>query len=161
MTSNDQATLYTLGDRGHTLRWVNDVRGRRVTDKNGDGIGRVADLLVDEREDKIRFLLVEHGGFLGFGATKTLIPVEAITTVTLDAVSVNQSRERVAATPGYDPDLIDQRPYQATNYLHYGYIPYWSQGYTYPSGLANLAERSSLASLGDGTGSSHHRLWPS
>jgi len=68
MTQNQTASLYTLGDRGQTVDGAaNDVRGRQVKDNNGDGVGKLADLLVDDQEDKVRFLLVEHGGFLGFG----------------------------------------------------------------------------------------------
>lgn len=139
MTQNHNATLHLLGDRGRTVDGsANDVRGREVKDKNGDGIGRVADLLVDDREEKVRFLLVEHGGFLGFGETKSLIPVDAITKITEDDVVVDQSRERVAAAPGYTPDLVDDRPHHTSIYSHYGYAPYWGGGYMYPSGLAML-----------------------
>jgi PRC-barrel domain len=42
----------------------------------------VEDLLIDDRERKVRFLLVEHGGFLGLGETKSFIPVNAITRIT-------------------------------------------------------------------------------
>lgn len=136
MTSNDNATLYTLGDRGQTVAGsANDIRGREVKDKDGAGIGKVADLLVDDREKKVRFLLVEHGGFLGFGETRTLIPVDAVTKVTEKAVFTDQSRECVASAPGYAPDLVDDRPYHASIYSHYGYVPYWGQSYLYPSGL--------------------------
>lgn len=127
MTNNDEASLYTLGDHGETVDGLaNDVRGREVKDKDGVGIGKVVDLLVDDRENKVRFLLVEHGGFLGFGETKSLIPVDAVTGFTEDEVFTNQSRERVASAPGYDPDLIDDRPYHSHIYNHYGVLPYWS-----------------------------------
>ncbi len=139
MASNEQPTLYTLGDRGQTIDGsANDVRGRTVKDKDGEGIGKVADLLVDDREDKVRFLLVEHGGFLGFGETKSLIPVDAVTKVTEDEVFIDQSRDRVASAPGYSPDLVDDRPYHSSVYSHFGYIPYWGPGYMYPTGLAVL-----------------------
>ena len=139
MTKNDTATLYVLGDRGQTVDGsANDVRGRQVKDKDGEGIGKVADLLVDDRENKVRFLLVEHGGFLGFGETKSLIPVDAVTKVTEDDVCVDQSRERVAAAPGYTPDLVNDRAHHASIYGHYGYAPYWGQGYMYPSGMAMM-----------------------
>ncbi len=136
MTSNDEnATLYTLGDRGQTVDGsTDDVRGREVKDKDGEGIGKVADLLVDDREEKVRFLLVEHGGFLGFGEEKTLIPVDAVTKITESEVFIDQSGERVAAAPGYDPNLVDDRPYHASIYSHYGYTPFWGGGYLYPVG---------------------------
>jgi sporulation protein YlmC with PRC-barrel domain len=90
MTENHSATLYTLGDHGQTVdRSANGVRGRHVKDKDGEGIGKVADLLVDDREKKVRFLLVEHGGFLGFGETTSLIPVDAVTKTTEHHVFVD------------------------------------------------------------------------
>jgi sporulation protein YlmC with PRC-barrel domain len=139
MAENHNATLYILGDRGQTIKGPgNDVRGRQVKDKNGDGVGKVADLLVDDRENKVRFLLVEHGGFLGFGETKSLIPVDAVTRIAQDDVFVDQSRERVATAPGYTPDLVDDRPYHSRIYGHYGYTPYWEAGDMYPSELAML-----------------------
>lgn len=130
MTSNDNATLYTLGDRGQTVDGlVNDVRGREVQDADGTGIGRVTDLLIDDQEKKVRFLLVEHGGFLGFGEKKSLIPVEAITKITEHEVLIDQSREKVASAPAYAPDLVDDRPHHSSVYDHYGYPPYWGLYY--------------------------------
>lgn len=133
MTGNENSTLYTLGDRGQTVEGsVNDVRGREVKDKDGEVIGKVADLIVDDREDKVRFLLVEHGGFLGFGEKKTLIPVDTVTSVTEDEVVVDQSSKRIATAPGYDPDLIEDRTYHSSIYGYYGFTPYWGPGYIYP-----------------------------
>ncbi len=132
MATKHNATLYVLGDRGQPVDGsVNDVRGREVKDKNGDGIGKVADLLVDDQENKVRFLLVEHGGFLGFGETRSLIPVDAITNITENHVAVDQSRERVAAAPPYTPDLVDDRPYHASISSYYGYAP-WGVGDGFP-----------------------------
>ncbi len=136
MTTKRNASLYTLGDRGQTIDGsANDVRGRRVKDTNGEGIGKVADLLVDDQENEVRFLLVEHGGFLGFGETKSLIPVDAVTKITASEVYVDQSRERVAAAPGYHPDLLHDRPHQESVYSHYGYTPYWGPGYLRAGGM--------------------------
>jgi sporulation protein YlmC with PRC-barrel domain len=135
MATQDSATLYILGGRGQTVDGsANDVRGRHVKDKNGDSIGKVADLLMDSRQNKARFLLVETGGFLGVGDTKSVIPVDAITKITEHDVFVDQSRERIAAAPAYDPDLVDDRVYHASIYDHYGYKAFWSEGYADPTG---------------------------
>ncbi|OFE18366.1 hypothetical protein BA895_12080 [Humibacillus sp. DSM 29435] len=136
MTSNDDTTLYALGDRGQTIDGsANDVRGREVKDADGAGIGTIDDLLIDGPESKVRFLLVEHGGILGFGQSKTMIPVDAVTNVTEDAVFVDLSKDRVASAPGYAPDLVHDRTYHASIYNHFGYEPYWGAGYLYPVGL--------------------------
>ncbi len=133
MTTHDNATLYALGDRGQTVDGsANDVRGRQVKDHAGKAIGKVADLIVDDQDKKVRFLLVDHGGFLGFGGTHTMIPVDAVSDVTHDEVVIDQSCDRIASAPGYAPDLIDDRPYQAQLYSHYGYTPYWGLGYAGP-----------------------------
>ncbi|MDQ2851877.1 MAG: PRC-barrel domain-containing protein [Actinomycetota bacterium] len=136
MTHSDSATLYTLGDRGQAVDGsANDVRGREVRDRDGVGIGRVADLLIDDQEKKVRFLLVEHGGFLGFGDTKTLIPVDAVTKITEHEVFIDQSHERVASAPGYAPDLVDDRDHHTSVYSHYGHTPHWSHDYVSPPRL--------------------------
>ncbi len=133
MTTTDNVTLYTLGDHGQTIDGsANDVRGREVKDEDGNSVGKIADLLVDDLEQKVRFLVVEHGGFLGVGEKKTLLPVDTVTKINGGEVLINQSAERVAAAPGYHPDLIDDRPHHADVYRHYGCPPYWGPGYVYP-----------------------------
>lgn len=111
---------------------ADDIRGRKVEDNEGKDLGKVHDLLIDDREHKVRFLLVEHGGFLGVGETKSFIPVDAITKITAHDVFIDHSREHVALAPAYDPDLVDDRAYHSALYGHYGYVPYWGTGYSYP-----------------------------
>jgi sporulation protein YlmC with PRC-barrel domain len=103
-----------------------------VLDRAGEEIGKVEDLLIDEQERKVRFLDVGSGGFLGIGETKFLLPVEAVTRIAEDSIEVNQSRERVAAAPRYDPDLVE-RTYLSDLYGYYGYrTPFWDAAYAYP-----------------------------
>ncbi len=109
-----------------------DIRGRKVKDKDGKDLGKVHDLLIDDQEHKARFLLVEHGGFLGLGETKSFIPVEAITKITADDVFIDHTRDHVAEAPPYDPEFIDDRSYHGRVYGHYGYTPYWGVGFTDP-----------------------------
>jgi len=113
-----------------------DFRGHRVVDKNGKDIGEVDDLILDRVEAKVRFLEVASGDLFGFGHAKALIPVEAITHISDKVVSIDQTRQHVAAAPRYDPDLIPQRVedqgYVRAMYRHYGVLPYWRPGYVYP-----------------------------
>ncbi len=133
MTTNSSATISKLTDSGKTITpAADDIRGRTVKDKDGEALGKVRELLIDDREQKVRFLLVEHGGFLGFGETMSFIPVDDISEITDKVVSINHTREHVAAAPPYDPELIDDRSYHGNVYGHYGYTPYWGPGYSYP-----------------------------
>jgi sporulation protein YlmC with PRC-barrel domain len=131
-TTVETASIIRLGDAKLTVAdRAEDVRGRKVVDSGGDEMGTVDDLLVDEREHKVRFLEVASGGFLGLGETKVLVPVDAISDVRSDEVRINQSRQRVAGAPRYDPQLVD-RDYLGQLYGYYGYPPHWGPGYVYP-----------------------------
>ena len=72
-------------------------------------VGKVHDVFVDDRERKARFLLVEHGGFLGIDEKQSFIPVDAISRTTSDDVYINDTRDHVAEAPGYDPGLVNDR----------------------------------------------------
>jgi CBS domain-containing protein/sporulation protein YlmC with PRC-barrel domain len=126
------ARLVRLSDTNLTLaEQAEDIRGLKALDLAGEELGTVNDLFIDEQERKVRFLEVSSGGFLGLGATKFLLPVDAISRITPDVVHINQSRERVAGAPRYDPTLVEER-YASDVYSHYGYPPYWGEDYHYP-----------------------------
>ena len=109
-----------------------DIRGRKVLDSAGDEIGKVDDLLIDDREGRVRFIEVAFGGFLGLGETKVLLPVETVTGVRDEHVEVNQDRARLMGAPKYDPELVEH-PYLSQLYGYYGYrTPFWDPAYIYP-----------------------------
>jgi len=117
-------TLSRLGDNDKTVSSSEeDIRGRTVRDKDGQELGRVDGLLVDDVEHRVRFMEVATGGFLGLGESKTLIPVEAITQITADEVRISHTREHVAGAPRYDPELTVMRDasYWSGLYPYYGY----------------------------------------
>ena len=133
MSINTNSSLSKLSETGQTVANADDdIRGRNVKAKDGSDLGTVDDLLIDDQERKVRFLRVEHGGFLGFGDTKSFIPVDAITRITKDDVFIDRSREQVAAAPRYDPDLVSQLGFYGDLYGHYGIMPFWGLGYAYP-----------------------------
>ncbi len=132
MTMPDRAMFVRLGDTNMTPADPSqDIRGRKVIDANGADIGDIDDLLIDDTEKKVRFLQVASGGFLGIGERKLLIPVDAIKQIDAKTVRIDRAREHVAAAPEYDPKLVDQT-YVDSVYRHYGVMPYWTMGYTYP-----------------------------
>ena len=129
------STLRRLREIGETVeRPDEDVRGRKVLDHAGTRVGTVDGLMVDDAQNKVRFLRVEAGGFLGIGATHLMIPVDAITGVTADAVTIDRAGEQLRGAPGYDPTLINEpdEHYWGNVYGYYGYAPYWGMGYMYP-----------------------------
>ena len=116
-------TLRKLQNLGRTVSSADeDIRGRMVKDKDGQDVGTIDDLLVDAAAQKVRFMEVASGGFLGLGETKSLIPVEAITRITEHDVYIGHTREHVAGAPPYDPELVkEDAGYFFGLYPYYGY----------------------------------------
>ena len=101
-----------------------DIRGRMARDQDGRDLGTIEGLLIDEAERKVRFMEVGSGGFLGLGESKSLIPVEAITRLTPDAVYIGHTLEHVAGAPRYDPKLMHtELEYFINLFPYYGYPP--------------------------------------
>ena len=132
-TSDIPGSLVRLADTDRTVADPDaDVRGRTALDSDGARIGTVEDLLVDEDEDRVRFLRIGSGGFLGVGRDHFLVPVDAVTAVGRETVIVSRDRYRLRDVPGYDPELTYARDYYADVYGWWGHSPYWSPGYTVP-----------------------------
>jgi len=132
--TNDARRLVKLGDTELTVADPReDIRGRTVVDKAGEEIGRVDALLIDDQEQKVRFLQVASGGFLGLGERTFLLPVDAIVRIDNDRVFVDQTRERIAGAPPYDPSLAADPGHYGDVYGYYGYPPFWAPGYAYPA----------------------------
>ncbi len=134
MANTTRSALVQLSDADMTIADTSiDVRGRRVLDKLGDELGNVDGLLMDQQEQKVRFLQVAAGGFLGIGERHFLIPVDAVTNVDSEHVHVDQTRERVVGAPAYDPNVVPEATYYDDLYGYYGYGSYWGPGYVYPA----------------------------
>lgn len=117
--------LTRLEDHGLTVAHDDaDVRGRRVRDKYGKDIGKVVDLLIDLEDRRVRLLQVDHGGILGFGAQSSFIPVDAVTRITSDTVTIDQTDRRVASAPSYTPEIGVANSSYGTLWGYYGYIPF-------------------------------------
>ncbi len=122
--ANEQIGLVKLGDSDLALEdKTQDTRGLDAYDESGEEIGTVEELYVDEAENKVRFLEVGAGGFLGLGEKRFLIPVEAVRQVEEDRVTIDQSREKISGSPAYEPGVVPRPDYQRSVYDHYDY-PY-------------------------------------
>lgn len=127
------ARLIRLSDTDQTVADpAADVRGRTVHDSNGEDIGTVDDLLIDDEERRVRFLRIGSGGFLGIGKDHFLVPVDAVTSVEPEKVTVSRTRATLGSVPVYDPELADDPAYYASLYGWWGYGPFWAPGYSYP-----------------------------
>ena len=122
MAYNDQSSLVKLGDSNFVLEnRAQDIRGLDVYDRDGREIGSVEGLYVDSEEREVRFLDVGAGGFLGIGEKHFLIPLEAITDIDGEGVTVDQGREKVTDSPALPTNVVPAADYQREVYDYYGY----------------------------------------
>ncbi len=133
--NDSDSILRKLQDSGETVaNPADDVRGRNVVDNGGTKVGTVDGLMIDDAQKKVRFLRVEAGGFLGLGATHLMIPVDAISRITDDEVTIDRSGDHLKGAPRYDPALAAEldEGYWGGVSTYYGFMPYWGLGYRYP-----------------------------
>jgi sporulation protein YlmC with PRC-barrel domain len=133
METSANVVLLKLSDTDLTLADpAQDIRDRNVVDSAGQEIGRIDDLIIDNHEKRVRFLRVATGGFLGVGAQKFLIPIDAVTRIDKNTVHINRTREHLSGAPVYDPKLVLDDTHLDRLYGYWGYPPFWTAGYTYP-----------------------------
>jgi sporulation protein YlmC with PRC-barrel domain len=101
-----------------------------VHDMDNVRIGEVDDLIVDTDAGRVRFLVLGHGGFLGLGRSRHLVPVDAIQEVvggsTAPTVFLNVPGAMLDDAPRGE-DLEEGSLFIVSRY--YGYEPFWSEGY--------------------------------
>jgi sporulation protein YlmC with PRC-barrel domain len=118
-----EANLVKLSDSDIRLDepWQ-DIRELDVYDIDGEQIGSVEDLYVEQEANRPRFLDVSAGGFLGIGKKHFLVPVEEVSReVSEDRVTVNRYREKVLDSPEFDPEEVPKRDLQQAIYAYYGH----------------------------------------
>lgn len=126
MSPPTTGTLQPLGTTDRTVADPEaDVRGRAVVARDGRRMGRVDDLLIDAQADQVLFLRVAEGGFLGFGARHSLVPVQAVVAVHRNRVEVDPGRGARGDVPGYDPELAPVPACYGNVYGWWGLAPFW------------------------------------
>lgn len=79
--------------------------GMPVDDMHGQRIGEVHDLIVDTHDGKVRYAVIDAGGFLGLGEHRTAVSLRNLDAILEpDRVRVDMTREQLQRYPGYPPD---------------------------------------------------------
>jgi len=128
--------LVRLGDSDFVpVNPEDDVRGKDVYDAEGQRIGSVEDFYIDRKEREMRFLEVGGAGgwrrgFLGIGEKRFLIPVEAVTQVTEDRVTIEPDRTEKVEGPAPFDTKVAPPPAAARRADDYASPPYGDTGRT-------------------------------
>lgn len=140
-TRDDQAK-----DKTQCCR-ASKILGREVENAQGDDLGEIEDLVLDESQGTIAYAVLEFGGFLGMGDRLFAIPFTALRKGEDDKFILDVSKETLKNAPGFDkdnwPDAAD-RTWGADIHRFYNQKPYWEHDTELSSNLDGNANRSGI-----------------
>jgi sporulation protein YlmC with PRC-barrel domain len=119
-----------------TMLWrASTLRGYEIQATDGR-IGSVSDLLFDDTDWTVRWLVIDTGDWLP--DRKVLLPPSAVDEPdpANRVVPVALTRERVEQSPSIETDAPVSRQMETDLYGHYGWAPYWYGAYGAPMDLA-------------------------
>jgi sporulation protein YlmC with PRC-barrel domain len=83
---------------------ADDMMGRPVIGSDGQQLGEVSDVIVDPETKEMRRLVIDSGGFLGFGAKTIALDRDQVEIRPQEGIIANGlTREDIDALPEYDP----------------------------------------------------------
>jgi hypothetical protein len=105
------------------------IIGSKVINTQREDLGKIEDLVLDVRNDRVAYAILSFGGLLGMGDKHFAIPWQAFAFDPSEKVAVlNVEKDRLQNAPGFDKDNwpdITNTTWGADVYRHYGYKPYW------------------------------------
>lgn len=106
------------------LRSMKDMLDYSILATDGE-IGHVSDILLGESDLKVRYLVIDTGGWLP--GRKVLLSTAWLSSVAPQKrmMVVNIDKRRIEASPIYDPDVEIPREYETQLHDHYGFPYYW------------------------------------
>lgn len=111
-----------------TIERMADLLGITVQNPKHQKLGTLKDLVIDTREGRIAYAVVEHGGVLGIGSKLAAVPYSAIKLLpgrkvaSLDTNSATLNR--VSFKPSNWPDLQSEQ-WAAQIHREFNQQPYW------------------------------------
>jgi hypothetical protein len=117
------------------LHSLHDLSGYALHARDGD-IGRLRQVYFDDRDWRVRYLVVRSGGWL-FGREVLLSPDMVLgVDGERECIDVDLTREQIRTAPPVEEHLPVSRHYEREFYLHYGMQPYWIDDPLFGLGLA-------------------------
>ena len=106
------------------LRPVKDILSYKILATDGE-IGGVSDLIVDDQELKLRYLVIDTGSWLP--GKKVVLSTAWISSVVpqKETVVMNIEKRRIQEAPEYRPDVQFDREYETRLHDYYRFPYYW------------------------------------
>lgn len=106
------------------LRPVKNILNYKILATDGE-IGGVSDLIVDDQEMKLRYLVIDTGSWLP--GKKVVLSTAWISSVVprKETVVMNIEKKRIQEAPEYRPDAELDREYETQLHDYYRFPYYW------------------------------------
>jgi len=106
------------------LRPIKDILNYKILATDGE-IGGVSDLIVDDREMKLRYLVIDTGSWLP--GRKVVLSTSWISSVAPEkqTVVMNIEKKRIKEAPEFTPDVDLDRSYETRLHDYYRFPYYW------------------------------------
>jgi sporulation protein YlmC with PRC-barrel domain len=89
----------------HSIVKSSEVTGVKVTNLSGEDLGDINEVVIDKNSGTINYLVLDFGGFLGFGNKFFAVPWKNFTyNDEEDCFVLNVEKERLKNAPGFDKD---------------------------------------------------------
>ena len=101
---NTQPTVATT-KTGNTVQEMraSDLIGKNVTNRNGEGLGEIKDLVVDTTNGRVQYAVIAMGGFLGLGDKLYAYPLERFERTTeRGKLVLNVDKAKMKSAPGFE-----------------------------------------------------------
>lgn len=115
----------------YTIVVKKSILGAKVINPEREDLGKIEDLVIDTRNNRVAYAILSFGGILGMGDKHFAIPWEAFSFDLFEKVAVlSVEKDRLKNAPGFDKDNWPDMAGTAWGtqlHGHYGYKPYWEE----------------------------------
>ncbi|QMT61039.1 MULTISPECIES: PRC-barrel domain-containing protein [unclassified Legionella] len=82
-----------------------EITGAKVMNSAHEDLGEIAEVVIDKESGKVNYLVLDFGGFLGFGNKFFAVPWNLfLYNNKEDCFVLNVDKERLKKAPGFDKD---------------------------------------------------------
>ena len=118
-----------LGTFANSPVKASSIIGTDVVNPEGESLGDIKEVVIDPYTGRVAYAVVAFGGFLSMGEKLFAIPFSSFDyNTTTQNYSLDVSRERLEAAPGFDPahwpSMADEK-WNREMYRYYDRTPYW------------------------------------
>jgi sporulation protein YlmC with PRC-barrel domain len=126
-TTSDKAS-----ETGNNMKFqASKIIGKGVQNDQGEYLGVIRDLMIDQQNGGISFALLSPGGVLGIPMRFVPVPFGAVTfSPAKNVYLLDMSREKILAAPGFDRGELPQqasRTWETEVFRYYGQTPAWGE----------------------------------